>query len=69
MSNNKMLKNNHLSSLTKIVLTINLLVATALPTIAYPVEMSQKQEETSISDYKKIYGSPCYKNPSLPQCR
>ena len=64
-----MSKNKQLSSLTKIVLTITLLVGTTLPTIAYPVEINQTKEETSIRNYKEIYGSPCYKNPHLPQCQ
>ncbi len=64
MSNNK-----HFYSLTKILLTTNLLVLTALPTIAYPVKINQTKEETSISDYKEIYASPCHQNPDLPQCR
>ena len=64
-----MSKNKHFSSLTKIVLTITLLLGTALPTIVYSVENHQTKEETSISDYKEIYGSPCYKNPHLPQCK
>ena len=64
-----MSKNKHFSSLIKIMLSITLLVGTALPTIAYSVEINQTKEETSISDYKEIYGSPCHKNPHLPQCK
>ena len=63
-----MSKNKNLSSLTKIFLTTTILVVTALPTIAYPVEINQRKEETSIRNYKEIYGSPCHKNPRLPQC-
>ena len=63
-----MSKNKNLSSLTKIFLTTTILVVTALPTIAYPVEINQRKEETSIRNYKEIYSSPCHKNPRLPQC-
>ena len=69
MSNNKMSNSKDLYSLIKILLTTNLLVLTALPTIAYPVKVNQTKEETSISDYKEIYGSPCHENPELPQCK
>ena len=64
-----MYNNKHFYSLTKTLLTTNLLVLTALPTIAYPVKNNLTKEETSISEYKEIYGSPCHKNPQLPQCR
>lgn len=58
----------NITQLIKILLTTNLLVLTALPTIAYPVNFNQTKEEVSISDYNKNYGSPCNLNPDLPQC-
>ena len=64
-----MSKSNNLFSLTKMVSIITLLLGTALPTIAYPVEINQTKEGKNISNYQELSNSPCYRNPHLPQCR
>ena len=58
----------NITRLIKILLTTNLLVLTTLPTLAHPLKPNQQKEQTSISDYINNYGSPCHKNPRLPQC-
>lgn len=64
-----MSSNTKFYSLTKIFLTTTFLVGTALPTIAHNLDNDQNKKVISISDHQEILASPCYKNPTLPQCR
>ena len=63
-----MFKHKYLSSLKTISLTTTIFLVSTVSTIAYPVENNNSTEGIRIENFKELSNSPCYKNPSLPQC-